>query len=251
MDRDEVRFLAESHSGQEWRFALAQTSSDRVFVTDASEWGMGAQGLSPSLLGRDMHQFCPPEVQLEHHNLQEGAAPVEHLNLVHEEEWVPHGTATTPQFFEALTDNDHVDVPQIEDEVFAAGEALSPVDPSLASARLDDHSTARGEADDGHGFLGRRLWSEVLSVARAGDPEFVAEHGRDVPRLSSVDSALGPVRDLHGQKVQPLGIGGPGHPRAQGSLARCLPPAAAVEPGAEPPSSGRSGSCTPFRPTGS
>ena len=101
----EIRFLSESHPGQEWRFALAQTSSDHVFVTDASEWGMGAQGLSPSLLGLNMHQFYTPEVQSEHHNFQEGVAPVEYLNLVHEEEWVPHGTATTPQFFEALTDN--------------------------------------------------------------------------------------------------------------------------------------------------
>ena len=101
----EIRFLAESHPEQEWRFALAQTSSDHVFVTDASEWGMGAQGLSPSLLGLDMHQFYPPEVQLEHHNFQEGVAPVEYLNLVYQENWVPHGTAITPQFFEALTDN--------------------------------------------------------------------------------------------------------------------------------------------------
>ena len=67
--------------------------------------GHGGSGTVPIAGGARLHQFCPPEVQLEHHNLQEGAAPVECLNLVHEEEWVPHGTATTPQFFEALTDN--------------------------------------------------------------------------------------------------------------------------------------------------
>ena len=101
----EIRFLAESHPDLEWRFAMAQTDADHVFVTDASEWGMGGQGLSPSLMGLNMHQFYPPEVQREHHNYQEGVAPVEYLNLVHEEQWVPHGTATTPQFFEALVDN--------------------------------------------------------------------------------------------------------------------------------------------------
>jgi len=101
----EIRFLTESHPDQEWRFAMKQLSADHIFVTDASEWGMGGEGVSPSLKGLNMHQFYTPEVQAEHHNFQEGVAPVEYLNLIHDEGWVPHGTLMTPQFFEVLTDN--------------------------------------------------------------------------------------------------------------------------------------------------
>ena len=124
---------------------MAQTDSNHVFVTDAQKGAWGGQGLSPSLLGLDMHQFYPPEAQLEHHNFQEGGGPSRASQPGSRGGVGTKRHGHDPPVLRGTDGqrHDHVDVSQAQDEEPAAGEVLPSVDPRLASARLDDHSAMR------------------------------------------------------------------------------------------------------------
>ena len=102
----ELKFLEVSHPKEEWRFANRHMDvPPSTFVSDAAEWGFAATGLSDDLRGFDMHLFHQEEVQDHSHNVQEGLAPLLHLDALWDQQILGPGVPGRPVRPESLLDN--------------------------------------------------------------------------------------------------------------------------------------------------
>ena len=102
----ELKFLATSHPKEEFRYASRHRDiPPHVFVSDASEWGFAAQGLTGSVSGFDMHTFYQESEQEHSHNVQEGLGPLLYVDALWDQRILPPGRFGYPVHLQPLLDN--------------------------------------------------------------------------------------------------------------------------------------------------
>ena len=102
----ELRFLATSHPMEEFRFASRHRDvPPATFVSDASEWGFAAHGLTDQIRGFNMHLYYAAEDQDHSHNVQEGLGPLLYADALWDQQVLPPGQFGYPVHIQALLDN--------------------------------------------------------------------------------------------------------------------------------------------------
>ena len=102
----ELRFLATSHPLEEFRHASRHRDvPPATFVSDASEWGFAAHGLTNQIRGFNMHLHHQAEDQSHSHNVQEGLGPLLHAEALWDQQILPPGQFGHPVHIQALLDN--------------------------------------------------------------------------------------------------------------------------------------------------
>ena len=102
----ELRFLAASHPMEEFRFASRHRDvPPATFVSDASEWGFAAHGLTDKIRGFNMHLYYQAEDQDHSHNVQEGLGPLLYADALWDQRILPPGRFGHPVHVQALLDN--------------------------------------------------------------------------------------------------------------------------------------------------
>ena len=102
----ELRFLEASHPMEEFRHAHRHRDvPPATFVSDASEWGFAAHGLTDEIQGFNMHLFYQTEDQDHSHNVQEGLGPLLYADALWDQQILPPGRFGYPVHIQALLDN--------------------------------------------------------------------------------------------------------------------------------------------------
>jgi len=102
----ELRFLAASHPTEEFRFASRHRDvPPATFVSDASEWGFAAHGMSDKIRGFNMDLYNQAEDQDHSHNVQEGLGPLLYADALWDQRVLPPGRFGYPVHVQALLDN--------------------------------------------------------------------------------------------------------------------------------------------------
>ena len=102
----ELRFLSQSHPLEEFRFASRHRDvPPATFVSDASEWGFAAHGLTDQIRGFNMHLYYQAEDQEYSHNVQEGLGPLLYADALWDQQMLPPGQFGYPVHVQALLDN--------------------------------------------------------------------------------------------------------------------------------------------------
>ena len=102
----ELRFLATGHPMEEFRFASRHRDvPPATFVSDASEWGVAAHGLTDQIQGFNVHLFYQAEDQDHSHNVQEGLGPLLYADALWDQQILPPGRFGHPVHVQALLDN--------------------------------------------------------------------------------------------------------------------------------------------------
>ena len=102
----ELRFLEASHPMEEFRHANRHRDvPPATFVSDASEWGFAAHGLTDEIQGFNVHLFHQTEERDHSHNVQEGLGPLLCADALWDQQILPPGRFGHPAHVQAPLDN--------------------------------------------------------------------------------------------------------------------------------------------------